>query len=315
MVPTGANAAKSARAVVRAHLDAAVSAASRLGEPAEVEALHDCRVALRRLRVALKAYAPVLKPGVPKDLRKAVSVLADRTGPARDAEVFHDWLEGRAPRLRGDAHQAATWLLRRVARQRDAEYRRLRRLLPKGIGMLEPLLRAGLAVPAARQPGGSSFEAFTAGCVEEHLGLLRESLDKVRTVADHERAHRARIAAKKVRYLLEPVLTRRGKGVIGPLKAIQDGLGRLHDLGGAATTIAAARRSGEARPRAPGGAALASGLDRLGALARREQISVFKKVWRDFVVPPRSWLAPAQRWVRRQRPAAPPRDRARGRRL
>src|SRR5262249_22935930 len=46
---------KAVRAIVRTHLDAAVEAAGRLSRSADPEALHDVRVAIRRLRVVLKA--------------------------------------------------------------------------------------------------------------------------------------------------------------------------------------------------------------------------------------------------------------------
>src|SRR5262249_28122121 len=48
---------------------------------------------------------------------------------------------------------------------------------------------------------------------------------------DHDReAHAARIAAKRLRYLLEPAEDVRGcKSIIQQLKGLQDDLGQLHD--------------------------------------------------------------------------------------
>src|SRR4029077_16733284 len=115
------------RAVVRRILDQAVRGAVRLVKGADEEALHDVRVALRRLRVVLKAYGPYLKPGVPGRLRKAIEQLASRTNSARDAEVFVEWLEKRIPRFRISHRKAAEWLLRRTTLSRDASYRSLRR--------------------------------------------------------------------------------------------------------------------------------------------------------------------------------------------
>src|SRR5262245_13624220 len=192
---------KAARGVVRGHLDAALSASARLSDVTDIEALHDCRVALRRLRVALKAYGPVLKPGVPKDLRKAVSILAGETGPARDVEVFIDWLAAKLLRLLRTWQGPARKLGEKAVARRDALYRRLRRVIPKVLAMIEPLLRAGLSVGARQQGPEQTFGEFTARRVEEQVKELVAALEKVTGPEDDERAHRARIAAKKVRYL------------------------------------------------------------------------------------------------------------------
>jgi adenylate cyclase len=60
---------------------------------------------------------------------------------------------------------------------------------------------------------------------------LRRDLAKVHSVEDAEPAHRARIDAKRLRYLLEPASGRiEGvDAVIAKLKALQDDLGDLHD--------------------------------------------------------------------------------------
>jgi CHAD domain-containing protein len=56
-------------------------------------------------------------------------------------------------------------------------------------------------------------------------------LDGVTSVEDSERAHAARIAAKRLRYLVEPVIehSREGEDAVAGLAALQDLLGELHD--------------------------------------------------------------------------------------
>ena len=51
------------------HLDAARAAHERLKDASDTEALHDFRVALRRLRSVLRAYRPWLK-NIPRKLRR-----------------------------------------------------------------------------------------------------------------------------------------------------------------------------------------------------------------------------------------------------
>ena len=226
--------APAVRAVVRRILDQALTAGLRLAKETDSEALHDVRVALRRLRVILKAYARELKPGITGNLRKALRSLADRTGPGRDAEVFALWLEERIPRLRVAQRKAASWLLRKCVQSRDTSYRALRTSLPKGLSEIAPLLRAGLAHPPERgkqKHPDPNFGALTSRRVDEHLEELLGALAKVKDVDDDKAAHRARIAAKKLRYILEPALLPKEGRILKGLKGLQDAFGEFHDLG------------------------------------------------------------------------------------
>ena len=60
---------------------------------------------------------------------------------------------------------------------------------------------------------------------------LQDHLARVRTVQDEREGHEARIAAKRTRYLLEPVakIVPGAAGIVDRLKALQDVLGDLHD--------------------------------------------------------------------------------------
>jgi CHAD domain-containing protein len=60
-------AGEAAHRIARAFLDAA--AAARLADAADAEALHDFRVAIRRLRVTVRTY-PALRASVSKKLRR-----------------------------------------------------------------------------------------------------------------------------------------------------------------------------------------------------------------------------------------------------
>jgi CHAD domain-containing protein len=296
------SASKATRTVVRAELDSAISAAGRLPNFEDLEALHDCRVALRRLRVQLKAYAILLEPGVPKDLRRAVKALAGHTGPARDAEVFLTWLTRHASRLPAASRQKAAWLIGKLTTRRDAAYRRLRRIIPKGLAMIEPLLRVGLSVRGAPPVPGTkepSFVQFTARCVAEQIEELTAALDKIRGPDDEAKAHRARIATKKLRYLLEPALTDRGRGMLKPLKAVQDALGEFHDLGGVKVQVAMARRWRDGTSTGGPSPRLLAALARIEAVAERQRLALFRRIRREILGGGRRWLLAVTRWARR----------------
>lgn len=299
-------AGKTVRAVVRQYLADTVRAAARLASPSDVEALHDVRVALRRLRVALRAYAPELKPGVPKGLRTALGALATQTGSARDAEVFIEWLRTRLPRLTPGDRVGATWLMDRAVAHRDAAYRAIRRFVPRALGMIEPLLRAGLGIPSRMSSQrGRTFGAVTARRVSEQLDDLVGALRKVKGPSDDEAAHRARIAAKKVRYLLEPVLTRQGSGILKMLKVFQDALGEFHDLGGVGAQVLRSRRTRGRGPEDGATPERLAGLPRILAIAERERTALFRRIRGDYLLDPAAWLLPVRRWVQRHENAAP----------
>jgi CYTH domain-containing protein len=71
-----------------------------------------------------------------------------------------------------------------------------------------------------------------AGTAILYAANLSSRLAAVRSVEDGTRAHGARIAGKRLRYLLEPfhASSPNGEATIDQLKAFQDDLGDLHDL-------------------------------------------------------------------------------------
>ena len=68
-----------ARLIALSYLDKATEALHRLKEAEDKEALHDFRVALRRLRSCLRAYRGLLQDSVPKKLAKRLRRLARAT--------------------------------------------------------------------------------------------------------------------------------------------------------------------------------------------------------------------------------------------
>jgi CHAD domain-containing protein len=72
-------------------LDVVAKERTRLDALDDTEAVHDFRVALRRLRSLLKAHRPRLGRKVEK-LRRKLGAIADKTSAARDAEVQLVWL-------------------------------------------------------------------------------------------------------------------------------------------------------------------------------------------------------------------------------
>ncbi len=214
-----------------------VAARGRLGRPDDPEALHDFRVALRRLRSSLRAWRPQLAGSVTKPTRRRLRAIARATGRSRDLEVHLAWVRARAEGLREYQRAGAGWLLARMEARKARADQRLDRRLTGEFGRIEARLRAGLAgvrvtvVPPLPVLHGITGAAVLGRLVGELGAELANRLVAVRRIADQMEAHQARIAGKRLRYVLEPVAPRieGAPALIVQLKALQDGLGRLHD--------------------------------------------------------------------------------------
>jgi CHAD domain-containing protein len=225
-----------ARRLALTYLDHAVAASSRLADPADAEALHDFRVALRRLRSCLRAYRDHLEESVPRKLAKRLKRLAGATGPGRDAEVQIHWLRDRRPYLASSHRAGLAWMLARLEARTHAAHAEMRQELDRDLPHLEEELRRRLSVyhtevhldGAAPQ---ASFAEATAVVLHGQLAELKAHLARIDGAGDDAQAHCARIGAKRLRYLIEPFLEgiRQIAAAVKRFKSLQDLLGELHD--------------------------------------------------------------------------------------
>jgi CHAD domain-containing protein len=242
--PAGATAAR----LARAQLEAAGRCARRLRKNTDREALHDFRVALRRLRSVLRAYRPWLDD-VPKALRRRLRDLARATGEGRDVEVFLDWLGRRPP---GAEAVSAPWTQPYLERRRARSYRHIRGALLRDFGALSGRLERVLrAIQAQRVPvvPEGSFAAATADRLRAQTQKLAADLAAIHSLSDSAALHAARIQAKRIRYLLEPLVA---VPAVGPaaavrlLRAFQDDSGLVCDgFARRALLVEAGRAAGE----------------------------------------------------------------------
>lgn len=192
------------------------------GEP---EAVHQLRVAARRLRVTLPLVA---LRGEGRRARQARRDLRDLTRAAavgRDLDVM---LEALATLLE-QPDSAARTLLRHL---REAQRRSRRRLADALLDQDLTRLRRDLRAVQAR---GAAGEAV---CLERALGAaraeaaeLREALDALDGY-DARALHQLRIGLRRLRYTTEVVDAVRGRSSQAPrlLRDQQQELGRVHDL-------------------------------------------------------------------------------------
>ena len=189
------------------------------------EALHQARVALRRLRTALSLFRPVVEGKAYQSLRRELRWFAGQFGEARNLDVLVS--------ARGDA--ASRDLLVR----RDAAHAHVRAVLRSD------RVRALMLRLVVWIEGGSwRYRPRAKGPVlpfaEAKLDRLWGKVERrgLRLAAlDAEERHRLRIDVKKLRYSAEFLagihsakpLFRRRDGFLNALRAIQDRLGELND--------------------------------------------------------------------------------------
>jgi CHAD domain-containing protein len=221
------------RHIALRYLGDATRARGRLEDPEDTEALHDLRVGLRRLRSLERAYRPQLQDSISTKLRKRLRALAASTNVARDTEVQIEWLGHQREHLNPRHRRGLEWMGGWLEQRKTAAYADVRREVAANFDAftqkIEPRLHRYTA-QLAEQP--VRFGDVTGQLLIDHVEDLAAKLGKIQSAFDDEPAHDARIAAKRLRYLVEPL---RGElagaeEIVSHMKSLQDLLGELHDV-------------------------------------------------------------------------------------
>ena len=112
-----------ARLIASELLVEAGAAAGRLAEDASEEALHDFRVAVRRLRTWLRAFKRELSPAVTRRTRRALRSIVRTTNLGRDSAVQLEWLRDRRHRFTIAEREGVDWLAAQLERKRAGSAR------------------------------------------------------------------------------------------------------------------------------------------------------------------------------------------------
>jgi CHAD domain-containing protein len=95
----------------------------------DLEAVHRMRVASRRLRATLDAFASCCRPKPFKRVYRRVTGAADALGAARDADVMLQHLRESVEQVSGNAQVGAQWLLDHLQNFRQEKQRELENFL------------------------------------------------------------------------------------------------------------------------------------------------------------------------------------------
>jgi CHAD domain-containing protein len=228
---------EAARRLALKALAAARAAERRLDDRTDPEALHDFRVAIRRLRSLLRAYRPQLESSVRQKDRSRLRKLQRTTGGGREADVALEWLTKQqrdlAPEhLTGLNWLSATLLARRreCAQALDAEVREAFKRTAERLEERLAIMRSEQNLLAERPH--VSFARTLANLTEAHATDLLVQLGQIARMDDAAALHEARIMSKRLRYLLEPIRAHvaEAQPIVKKTKRLQDVLGDLNDV-------------------------------------------------------------------------------------
>ena len=207
------------------------------------EYVHQMRVAMRRLRSALRAFAPLIPAAAQQRFIPGLRALAVELGAARDWDVILDELILPVAQARtGDPRLARladeTTALRDAARthcKAALEQGEQHRLMADIVAYVQCEWRPaeGSQLPALTQ--------FAAECLDA-LHRRASKTAKRASAQDIPSLHRLRIAIKRLRYTLEffaPLFPHKAvRAYLGRTMALQEDLGLLNDVANAELRLA-----------------------------------------------------------------------------
>ncbi|HET7737900.1 MAG TPA: CHAD domain-containing protein [Tepidiformaceae bacterium] len=202
---------------------------TRLGE--DIEALHDMRVATRRLRAAMSAFRPFISPRL-EATRLELGWVGTSLGEVRDLDVQIERME----EWRGTFDSAALDELEALldSRRVAARKRMLAALDSRRYDLLverfSAILRRGPARTYA--PGRVPILAVAPDLIERRYRRLRKGGDGIRKDSAAAAYHALRIEGKKLRYALEfvgPIYGEQALAFARRVTALQDLLGLHQD--------------------------------------------------------------------------------------
>ena len=190
-------------------------------------ALHQARVAIRRLRAAFSLFGSVVRDEEGMRLREELRWFAGQLGDARNLDVFL-----------GRNDLDAEWRPKLEAAREEAYDRVLVALGSQRLRMLMLDLVAWLATGTWQRtaPARQPLRGFALDRLDRRWRKVRKAGGQIKEV-DEEQRHRFRIDVKKLRYAVEfleeldtdKAKAKSRKAFLGALEAIQEHLGALND--------------------------------------------------------------------------------------
>jgi inorganic triphosphatase YgiF len=224
--------AVAARQVIAAGLAQLQANEEGLLETTDPEFVHQARIALRRLRAALRIFRDTLGAERARAWRDELGDIARALGLSRDWDVFATETLPPVLSVYGDA-QLARELRRQVERRRGAARRQAREAL-RSPRYAHAILQLTRWLSQAGEPSvpGRQLRKFASHVLRKrHDRLLDQAADPASLTL--EERHRLRIEAKRLRYGTDALASlfeaKRVTRYLDALSRLQDALGRSND--------------------------------------------------------------------------------------
>jgi CHAD domain-containing protein len=203
----------------------------RTGE--DPEAVHQARVATRRIRSTLRTFSKLLDEEWTDRLRADLKWLANLLGEVRDTDVLLERFSAHLAELPATDAKAGRRLLARLAGQRDDARRRLLGAMATGkyVVLLDDLVAAAAAPVLLPGADGAAAEVMPA-LVAKPWKRLRKEVRKAGDDPPDAGLHQIRIRAKRARYAaeaVEPVIGKPAEDFADAVADLQSVLGDHQD--------------------------------------------------------------------------------------
>ena len=212
----------------------------------DAEALHEQRVAVRRLRAAMRTFAAGIPPRLREQLATELRWLGQELGAVRDVDVQLANLAVYEAHIAAATRRQLAGFLRHLERERATRRATLVAALDsrRYLRLLLALERFAAAPPPRRPRGDGALPVAKVGrrAVKRALRRLMKRGDAIGPIPDADDLHLLRIRAKRLRYVLEalrPIAGAPGRKLLRQLVRLQDVLGRFNDAMGAASFVRA----------------------------------------------------------------------------
>jgi CHAD domain-containing protein len=205
-----------------------------IGRDDDVEAVHQARVATRRLRSDLRTFARVLDDAWAGDLRDELRWLGELLGRVRDVDVLGERLREQTERLPEADRPAARTLTAtlRAARARDRAVLLDALASPRAVALHDRLGVVAQAPDLAAGRAGRKARGRAERLARRPWKRLVRSVDALPRHPSDEQLHEVRKRAKHARYALEAIAPVTGARVARLAKRagdLQTVLGDHHD--------------------------------------------------------------------------------------
>jgi CHAD domain-containing protein len=249
--------------------------ARRTRRRSDSEAIHDTRLATRRLAAGLDIWRDAMPPAARRRAQRALRRLRRSLGPAREAEVSAALLDARLTALAVEAPTVVPVLLLRLERRATRARRQA-----AGLCGRDSVRRVVGRVARAWKPLGASDPvrlsdiAAARARLSRRASVARSKLHRGIGSGEPIALHGARIALKHWRYGLEWMDgLEAGAATADPdgLRAVQGSLGTLNDLAILQATLHEITRG--ARAASPRGVAAVQRLIARLDVERREELA------------------------------------------